>query len=256
MFGNLTGFVSNDQVTSDTKALQSYIEQVKNIGKSADVTAEKQRIFTETLKDSSQVAKDAAQYTDNLDDVIKVYTDSTKTATSVAEAFGKTLWGIGKAAAIAIVVGAAITVVSEALQLADEKWFHPYEHARDKAAEMSQAHEEATQKVEELTKQVEELKAKIDECQSTTTGDIVDPESYAALEQQRKQLQTNLDLAKQLAEETAHDARNAVYKQQDTNQSVTFTSSQYFYAGTYDGNQSERVKKMMDDYISTFEEEK
>lgn len=90
MFGNLTGFMSNDQVASDTKALQSYIEQVKNIEKSADVTAEKQRIFTETLKDSSQVAKDVAQNTNNLDDVMKVYTASTKTATSVAKAFGAT----------------------------------------------------------------------------------------------------------------------------------------------------------------------
>lgn len=88
MFGNLTGFMSNDQVASDTKALQSYIEQVKNIGKSADVTAEKQRIFTETLKDSSQIARDVAQNTNNLDDVMKVYTASTKTATSVAKAFG------------------------------------------------------------------------------------------------------------------------------------------------------------------------
>lgn len=90
MFGNLTGFMSNDQVASDTKALQSYIEQVKNIEKSADVTAEKQRIFTETLKDSSQVAKDVAQNTNNLDDVMKVYAASTRTATSVAKAFGTT----------------------------------------------------------------------------------------------------------------------------------------------------------------------
>lgn len=71
---------------------------------------------------------------------------------------------------------------------------------------MSQAHEEATQKVEELTKQVEELKAKMDECRSTTTGDIVDPESYDALEQQRKQLQTNLKLAQQLEDIAAKSA--------------------------------------------------
>lgn len=90
MFGNLTGFMSNDQVASDTKALQSYIEQVKNIEKSADVTAEKQRIFTEALKDSSKVARDVAQNTNNLDDVMKVYTASTRTATSVAKAFGTT----------------------------------------------------------------------------------------------------------------------------------------------------------------------
>ena len=255
MFGNLTGFMSNDQVASDTKALQSYIEQVKNIGKSADVTAEKQRIFTETLKDSSKIAQDVARNTNNLDDVMKVYTASTRTATSVAKAFKATLLGIGKAAVIALAVGAVITGASKLLQWVDGKWIHPYEHARDKAAEMSQAHEEDAQKVEELTKQVEELKAKMDECRSTTTGDIVDQESYDALEQQRKQLQTNLELKQKLAEEDASEAREAVYDQQDTNQSVTFTSSQYFYAGTYGGNQSERLKKMMDDYISTFEEE-
>lgn len=243
-------------MTADVAVLQKYIESMKALANDNVRATEKQNLINSALKDSSQVAKDAAQYTDNLDDVMKVYTASTKTATSVAEAFKTTLLGIGKTIGIAILASIAAAALSKALQLADEKLFHPYEHARDKAAEMSQAHEEATQKVEELTKQVEELKAKIDECQSTTTGDIVDPESYATLEQQRKQLQTNLDLAKQLAEETAHDARNAVYKQQDTNQSVTFTSSQYFYAGTYDGNQSERVKKMMDDYISTFEEEK
>lgn len=235
--------MDNDQVATDTAALQSYIDRVKALSKDMDTAATRNKILNSALKDSSQVAKDAAQYTDNLDDVMKVYTASTRTATSVAKTFVTTLWGIGKAAAIALAVGATITVVSKALQLADEKWFHKYEHARDKAAEMSQAHEEATQKVEELTKQVEELKAKMDECRSTTTGDIVDPESYAALEQQRKQLQTNLDLAKQLNEETAHDAREAVYDQQDTNQNVTFTSSQYFYAETYGGNQSERVKK-------------
>lgn len=237
-------------MASDTAALQTYIEQMKTYSSDAERATKKQDILNSALKDSSQVAKDVAQNTDNLDDVMKVYTASTKTATSVAEAFGKTLLGIGKTIGIAIIASIAAAAISEALQWADEKWVHPYEHARDKAAEMSQAHEEATQKVEELTKQVEELKAKMDEC------GIVDPESHAALEQQREQLQTNLDLAKQLAEETDHDARNAVYEQQDTNQRVTFTSSQYFYAGTYDGNQSERVKKMMDDYISTFEEEK
>lgn len=250
MFKKATGFVDSAQVEKDTAALQNYIQQMKNLEGDAARAAQKQDLINETLKDSSQVAKDVAQNTNNLDDVMKVYTASTRTATSVAKAFGTTLWGIGKAAAIALAVSAAITVVSKALQLADEKWFHPYEHARDKAAKMSQAHEEATQKVEELTKQIEELKAKMDEC------GIVDPESHAALEQQREQLQTNLNLAKQLNEETAHDARNAVYEQQDTNQNVTFVSSRYSYAGTYGGNQSERVKKMMDDYISTFEEEK
>jgi hypothetical protein len=256
MFGKLTGFMSNDQVAADTAALQSYVEKMKGIEDEAKRAAQKQNILNETLKDSSQVAKDVAQNTNNLDDVMKVYTASTRTATSVAKAFKATLLGIGKAAVIALAVGAVITGASKLLQLADEKWVHPYEHARDKAVEMSQAHEEDTQKVEELTKQVDELKAKMDECRSTTTGDIVDPESYAALEQQRKQLQTNLDLAKQLAEEDANKTREAVYKQQDTNQNVTFVSSRYFYAETYGGNQSERVKKMMDDYISTFEEEK
>lgn len=240
---------------ADTTALQNYVKQMKDLASDTDRAAQKQNLINSTLKDSSKIAKDVAQNTNNLDDVMKVYTASTRTATSVAKAFKTTLLGIGKAAVIALAVGAVITGASELLQLADEKWVHPYEHARDKAAEMSQAHEESTQKVEELTKQVEELKAKMDECRSTTTGDIVDQKSYDALDQQRKQLQTNLDLAKQLNEETAHNARNAVYDQQDANQSVTFTSSQYFYAGTYGGNQSERLKKMMDDYISTFEEE-
>ena len=247
--------MDNKQVEADTTALQNYVKQMKDLASDTDRAAQKQNLINSTLKDSSKIAKDVAQNTNNLDDVMKVYTASTRTATSVAKAFKTTLLGIGKAAVIALAVGAVITGASELLQLADEKWVHPYEHARDKAAEMSQAHEESTQKVEELTKQVEELKAKMDECRSTTTGDIVDQKSYDALDQQRKQLQTNLDLAKQLNEETAHNARNAVYDQQDANQSVTFTSSQYFYAGTYGGNQSERLKKMMDDYISTFEEE-
>lgn len=256
MFGKLTGFMSNDQVAADTAALQSYVEKMKGIEDEAERAAQKQNILTETLKDSSQVAKDVAQNTNNLDDVMKVYTASTRTATSVAKAFKATLLGIGEAAVIALAVGAVITGASKLLQWADGKWVHPYEHARDEAAKMSQAHEENAQKVEDLTKQVEELKAKMDECRSTTTGDIVDPESLNLLKQQKDLLETNLNLAKQLAEEDANKAREAVYKQQDANQSVTFTSSQYFYAETYGGNQSERVKKMMDDYISTFEEEK
>ena len=203
MFGNLTGFMSNDQVAVDTKALQSYIEQVKNIEKSADVAAEKQRIFSETLKDSSQIARDVAQNTNNLDDVMKVYTASTKTATSVAKAFGTTLLGIGKTIGIAILASVVAARISKALQWADENWIHPYEAARDKAAEMSQAHEEAAQKVEDLTQQIEELKAKMDECRSTTTGEIVDPQSYAALNKQKDQLEINLKLAQQLAEESA-----------------------------------------------------
>ena len=248
--------MSNDQVAADTAALQSYVEQMKNITEEGKAAGKGAEIFNSTLKDSSKIAQDVARNTNNLDDVMKVYTASTRTATSVAKSFGKALWGIGKAAVIALAVGAVITGASKLLQLADEKWVHPYEHARDKAAEMSQAHEESTQKVEELTKQVEELKAKMDECRSTTTGDIVDQKSLNLLKQQKDLLETNLNLAKQLAEEDANKAREAVYKQQDANQSVTFTSSQYFYAETYGGNQSERVKKMMDDYISTFEEEK
>lgn len=184
--------MDNDQVATDTAALQSYIDRVKALSKEMDTAATRNKILDSALKDSSQVARDVARNTNNLDDVMKVYTASTKTATSMAKAFKTTLLGIGKAAVIALAVGAVITGVSKLLQLADEKWVHPYEHARDKAAEMSQAHEEAAQKVEELTKQVDELKAKIDEC------GIVDPESHAALEQQREQLQTNLKLAQQL----------------------------------------------------------
>lgn len=251
MFGKVTGFMSNDQVATDTAALQNYISQMKALKDDAERAAEKQNLINSALKDSSQVARDVAQNTNNLDDVMKVYAASTKTATSVAKSFGKALLGTIATAAVAAVIGAIVSVVAEKIDNA----VHAYENARDKAAEMSQAHEEDAQKVEELTKQIEELKAKMDECRSTTTGDIVDPESYAALEQQRKQLQTNLDLKKQSAEETARDAREAVYDQQDTNQNVTFVSSRYSYAGTYGGNQSERVKKMMDDYISTFEEE-
>lgn len=191
------------QVEADTAALQKYVERLKGITDTTTAAQEKTKAFDEILGDSSQVAKDVARNTNNLDDVMKVYTASTKTATSVAEAFKTTLWGIGKAAAIAIAVGAAITVVSKALQWADGKWVHPYEHARDKAAEMSQAHEEAAQKVEDLTKQIEELKAKMDECRSTTTGDIVDQESLNLLKQQKDLLETNLKLAKQSAEENA-----------------------------------------------------
>ena len=155
--------MSNDQVAADTAALQSYVEQMKNITEEGKAAGKGAEIFNSTLKDSSKIAQDVARNTNNLDDVMKVYTASTRTATSVAKSFGKALWGIGKAAVIALAVGAVITGASKLLQLADEKWVHPYEHARDKAAEMSQAHEESTQKVEELTKQVEELKAKMDE---------------------------------------------------------------------------------------------
>ena len=59
---------------------------------------------------------------------------------------------------------------------------------------------------ENCYKQIDELKAKMDECRSTTTGDIVDQKSYDALDQQRKQLQTNLKLAQQLEDIAAKSA--------------------------------------------------
>lgn len=90
MFGNLTGFMSNDQVAADTAALQSFVEQAKNLSKEAVEAGEKQTLLNNILKDSSQIARDVAQNTNNLDDVMKVYTASTKTATSVAKAFGTT----------------------------------------------------------------------------------------------------------------------------------------------------------------------
>ena len=190
------------KVEKDTAALQNYVQQMKNIKSETERAEKASAIFDETLKDSSQIAKDVARNTNNLDDVMKVYTASTRTATSVAAAFGATLKSIGWNIAIAA-VAAAVGVIAK---LADEYLIHPYEHARDNAAEMSQAHEEKAQKVEELTKQIEELKAKMDECRSTTTGKIVDPESYDTLEQQRKQLQTNLKLAQQLEDIAAKSA--------------------------------------------------
>lgn len=239
------------QVEADTAALQKYVERLKGITDTTTAAQEKTKAFDEILGDSSQIAKDVAQNTNNLDDVMKVYTASTKTATSVAKAFGATLKSIGWNIAIAA-VAAAVGVIAK---LADEYLIHPYEHARDKAAKMSQAHEEAAQKVEELTKQVEELKAKMDECRSTTTGDIVDQKSFNLLKQQKGLLETNLNLAKQSAEENARSTREAVYEQQDKNQGVYLYSPGYHHAETYDGNQSDRAKEMMDDYISTFEEE-
>ena len=240
------------QVEKDTAALQNYVQQMKNIKSETERAEKASAIFDETLKDSSQIARDVAQNTNNLDDVMKVYTASTKTATSVAKAFGKALWGIGKAAVIALAVSAAITLVSKGAQWAYENLFHKYEVARDKAAEMSQEHKEAAQNVEDLTKQIEELKAKMDECRSTTTGKIVDQESYDALEQQRKQLQTNLDLAKALADETAKEARNAIYKQQDTSStkviSTPATLKHAGISGTYKGNQHEQLQQALDDY--------
>ena len=190
-------------MAADTAALQSYVEQMKNITEERKAAGEGAEIFNSTLKDSSKIAQDVARNTNNLDDVMKVYTASTRTATSVAKAFGTTLLGIGKTIGIAILASVVAAGISKVIQWADENWIHPYENARDKAAEMSQANEEATQKVEELTQQIEGLKAKMDECRSTTTGDIVDPQSYAALNKQKDQLEINLKLAQQLAEESA-----------------------------------------------------
>lgn len=190
------------QVDADTTALQKYVDKIKEITATSNDAKKKAEAFNEILGDSSQVAKDVAQNTNNLDDVMKVYTASTRTATSVAKAFGKALLGTIATTVAAAAIGAIVSVVAEKIDNA----VHAYENARDKAAEMSQAHEEKAQKVEELTKQIEELKAKMDECRSTTTGDIVDQESYDALEQQRKQLQTNLKLAQQLEDIAAKSA--------------------------------------------------
>ncbi len=231
------------QVEADTAALQKYVERLKGITDTTTAAQEKTKAFDEILGDSSQIAKDVARNTNNLDDVMKVYTASTKTATSVTAALGATLKSIGWNIAIAAVVAA----IGVAVKLADEYLFHPYEHARDKAAEMSQAHEEAAQKVEELTKQIEELKAKMDECRSTTTGDIVDKQSFGYLVRQKQYLETNLELAKQLAEETAHDAREAVYDQQDKSSGKVIPSIQ----ATYEGDQHERLQQVIADYKKT-----
>lgn len=248
MFGKLIGFMSNDQVAADTAALQLFIDKVKVLPDTADKAKKKQNILNETLKDSSQVARDVAQNTNNLDDVMKVYTASTRTATSVAKAFGKALLGTIATAAVAAVIG--YVVKSLATQI--DNVVHAYENARDKVSEMNQKHEEATQKVEDLTQKIEELKAKIDECKDSTTGNPVDPESYDALEQQRKQLQTNLDLQKAMAESAAHDTREAVYAQQDASStkiiSAPATVKSAGISGIYQGNQHERLQQAMDDY--------
>lgn len=194
------------QVEKDTAALQNYVQQMKNIKSETERAEKASAIFDETLKDSSKIAQDVARNTNNLDDVMKVYTASTRTATSVAKSFGKALWGIGKAAVIALAVSAAITLASKGIQWAYENKFHKYEVARDKAAEMSQEHKEAAQNVENLTKQIEELKAKMDECRSTTTGKIVDQESLNLLKQQKDMLETNLKLAQQLEDIAAKSA--------------------------------------------------
>ena len=180
--------MSNDQVAADTAALQSYVEQMKNMTEERKAAGEGVEIFNSTLTDSSKIAQDVARNTNNLDDVMKVYTASTRTTTSVAKAFGKALLGTIATAVAAVVIGAIVSVVAEKIDNA----VHAYENARDKVAEMSQKHEEATQKVEELTQQIEELKAKMDECRSSTTGDIVDQESLNLLKQQKDLLETNL----------------------------------------------------------------
>lgn len=253
MFGKLTGFMSNDQVAADTAALQLFIDKVKVLPDTADKAKKKQNILNETLKDSSQVAKDVAQNTNNLDDVMKVYTASTRTATSVAKAFGKALLGTIATAVAAAAIGAIVSVVAEKIDNA----VHAYENARDKAAEMSQKHEEATQKVEELTQQIEELKAKMDECRSSTTGNIVDQESLDLLKQQKKQLETNLELAQQLADTTAEDTRSAVYEQQDTKTtdriSISAGLRNLGLTGTYSGNQDERMEQAVGDYKKSIE---
>lgn len=78
------------QVEKDTAALQNYVQQMKNIKSETERAEKASAIFDETLKDSSQVAKDVARNTNNLDDVMKVYTASTRTATSVAKKFKTT----------------------------------------------------------------------------------------------------------------------------------------------------------------------
>lgn len=253
MFGKLTGFMSNDQVAADTAALQSYVEKMKGIEDEAKRAAQKQNILTETLKDSSKIAQDVARNTNNLDDVMKVYTASTRTATSVAKAFGKALLGTIATAVAAAAIGAIVSVVAEKIDNA----VHAYENARDKAAEMSQKHEEATQKVEELTQQIEELKARMDECRSSTTGNIVDQESLDLLKQQKKQLETNLELAQQLADITAEDTRSAVYEQQDTKTtdriSISAGLRNLGLTGTYSGNQDERMEQAVGDYKKSIE---
>ena len=236
------------KIEKDTAALQNNIQQMKNAAAEQKLTEKAASIFNETLQDSSQIARDVAQNTNNLDDVMKVYTASTKTATGVAKAFGKALLGTIATAAVAAVIG--YVVKSLATQI--DNVVHAYENARDKVSEMNQKHEEATQKVEDLTQKIEELKAKIDECKDSTTGNPVDPESHDALEQQRKQLQTNLDLQKAMAESAAHDTREAVYAQQDASStkiiSAPATVKSAGISGIYQGNQHERLQQAMDDY--------
>lgn len=78
------------QVEKDTAALQNYVQQMKNIKSETERAEKASAIFDEILKDSSKIAQDVARNTNNLDDVMKVYTASTRTATSVAKAFKTT----------------------------------------------------------------------------------------------------------------------------------------------------------------------
>lgn len=78
------------QVDADTTALQKYVDKIKEITATSNDAKKKAEAFNEILGDSSQVAKDVARNTNNLDDVMKVYTASTRTATSVAKAFKTT----------------------------------------------------------------------------------------------------------------------------------------------------------------------
>ena len=82
--------MDNDQVATDTAALQSYIDRVKALSKEMDTAATRNKILDSALKDSSKIAQDVARNTNNLDDVMKVYTASTRTATSVAKKFKTT----------------------------------------------------------------------------------------------------------------------------------------------------------------------
>lgn len=78
------------QVEADTAALQKYIESMKALANDNVRATEKQNLINSALKDSSKIAQDVAQNTNNLDDVMKVYTASTRTATSMTAAFGAT----------------------------------------------------------------------------------------------------------------------------------------------------------------------
>ena len=82
--------MDNKQVEADTTALQNYVKQMKDLASDTDRAAQKQNLINSTLKDSSKIAQDVARNTNNLDDVMKVYTASTRTATSVAKKFKTT----------------------------------------------------------------------------------------------------------------------------------------------------------------------